>query len=1095
MEINKLKTIITLFIQALYGKIEADAFLNICLKDSKHNGIITKSFPFHNFDQISDTVIKNREKTDVYFEVCLQAEPPAPGKRGNTEGVKIVPGFWIDIDIAGRHHKSAKYPKSHDEALKFLYSLPWRASIVVCSGGGIHAYYIFATPFLINNSNDRQLISNLSRQFQNFIITKGLQHGWKIDNTSDLARLLRVPGTLNHKSEIPRDVSIIESCTTVLDSVEDFQIVLDREEILDGIVEPATQNVVPVKNHINITGANYAYPEADINFIEQHCRWMAHCHNDAVSLSEPEWFAACSIWSRCKDGRIVAHERSKPYPGYDPAEADKKVDNALKAAPRTCPSILTGLGASQYCDECFMKDKGRSPISLGNTDPIIQARLKIANVVFGIEHDPNRAFEDDNLAALALLKIKSPGYYVTAVKELKKAGIAKGEIRPALDRFIATHDMKFDDVASYEVVSSCIYMNKATAQGMVLVKLSLFSANISEEIIKNDGSTSERFYQIEGFLQSGEPLPTVTLLVQEFESMTWIGRLWGAKAWYAAGATTRDNLRAAITFLSQNPPCRYIFTHTGWAKLAGEWVFLTEAGAIGVQGLIDTFAVDLSGSNLGDFSLPKPDEGFSFRETIKKCLLLLELLPKRISYPLLSAVFRAPLGEPLPITFALFIVGATGTRKTEAAAIAQSFFGQSFNGKNLPCNWSSTANAIEKLTFLTKDVLVVIDDYLPGDNPRQMNSKADRIFRALGNRAGRQRMTADTNFHKEYYPRALIVSTAEDVPSGQSLTGRMLVLEIAEGDVELNVLTELQKLSSQGVFNGVMYEYLKWLVPQIDALKKELPSYKAELRDKAVSAEKTHTRTPDILADLTIGFQGFCTFAVAHGAMTDEEAVILQDECWTSILNAAGKQQSQQKVGDPCERYRDFLLTSFLMGKAHLADKTGGAPTDSPETWGWKKSSGLKDDSGLPISTLFPQGSLIGWVDDKYVYLNAEAAYKTAQDIGGRDRQITTSQKTLLLRLAERKHLVPDPTTGGNTVRMTGVKGTRSRVMQIHKSFFYEKDEDAATTKSIGFFSPQPDLQGSQAAPLNVLHLEDALQETSSEVNPFEVYTNAFGKN
>ncbi len=1098
MHNDKFRTIIALFLQALYKCIETLAFLNICLKDPNRNGIITKSFLVSETDLIVTEIISAREHTDVYFEVCLQAEPPLPGKRGNAEGVKVIPGFWVDIDIAGSNHKSDKYPKDLDTALKFIYSLPWRASIIVCSGGGIHVYYLFSTPVVVADVEDKERMAELSRRVNRFIIAEGQKHGWKIDNTSDLARLLRVPATLNHKSVPAKDVYIIEYDPSALYNPCDFQIIFDEKDIVAEICNPATTPIaLPSIISNTFSKETYDYPEANIDFIENHCSWLAHCNYGATTLPEPEWFAACSIWSRCKDGRSVAHERSKPYPGYDQAETDKKLDNALTAAPRTCASILSDLSAGQYCSGCFLQGKGKSPISLGNPNPIAQASIKMAKVIAGSQYNPKLAFEDDNLAALALLKLKSKGDFITVTNALKKAGIAKGEIRPVLDRFMATHEMSFDDVANYEVLSNCIHMNKATAQGMVLVLLCSFNAIITEEVIKDDGVTSERFYRIEGSLKSGEALPTVTLPVQEFESMTWLGRMWGAKAWYSAGASTRDNLRAAITYLSKNITTRYIFSHTGWSKAFDDWVFLSEAGAIGKEGDVDELTVDLSSSNLSAFSIPEPSNGISISEAIHKSLLLLKLLPKRIAYPLLSAVFRAPLGEPLPVAFALFIVGATGTRKTEVSAIAQSFFGSSFNGKKLPGNWSSTANFLEKTTHQAKDVIFVVDDYVPGDNPKKMNSIADRLFRALGNQAGRGRLNSDISSHQEYFPRALIVSTAEDVPSGQSLTGRMLVLEIAEGDVDLKVLTELQQLSSKGIFTSVMYEYLKWLAPQIDDLKRTLPPHKADLRSKAVEAEKTHTRTPDIIADLAIGFQSFCTFAISQGAMSEEDSAVLQNECWTSLLEAATQQQDQQKVGDPCELFRDFLLTAFLMGKAHLEAKTGGVPTHNPEIWGWKRIIGMKDDTGVPGSALVPQGSLIGWVDDKYVYLNSDGAYKVAQDVAGRDRQITTSLKTLMLRLAERKHLVPDPTTGRKTLRITVTGGHRSRVMQLDKSFFEDKDQITATNSTInqsGFVFQPKELQEGQIAPSGGPVLKDALLQKTFEENLFSAFSEQFRK-
>lgn len=1084
MKNNTFKAIIALFLQVLYKEIETKAFLNICFKDMKRTGIITKTFPISHVDHIAAIILAQREKGDVYLEVCLQSEPPKSGKRGRADGVKVVPGFWVDIDIAGPNHKSTEYPKSLDDALKFVYSLPWRASVIVCSGGGIHVYYLFTIPVVINSDSDRANMADLSRRVNRYVIQEGQKHGWKIDNTSDLARLLRVPATLNHKSSPAREVFIIEYDPTALYSVEDFQVVFDEEVVQVEGIKPEVREVLPTKISNNLPVAT-DFPEADIEFIESHCSWMAHCRYDAALLQEPEWFAACSIWARCINGEVIAHERSQPYPGYTPTETNRKLENVFNGGPRTCESI-SDLTAGQYCNSCPFRREIKSPISLGNSQPIPQARFKLAKIIAETPKNPQLPFEDESLAALALLQCKSTGYYLAALNSFKKIKITKGALENAIASFLATADMTLDDVANYEVVGNCICVNKATAYGMSKSKLANFDARVTEQIIRNDGSTSDRYYRIEGVLKTGDLLPAIVLPVNDFESMNWIGQLWGAKAWYAAGAAIRDNLRAAITYLSKDIPTKHIYTHTGWTKISGDWIFLTEAGAIGKEGVIDSITVDLSGSNLSDFAIPESNGEISITEAIKKCFLVLELLPKCISYPLLSSVFRAPLGEALPVTFALFIVGATGTRKSEVAAIAQGFYGCNFNGKNLPSNWTSTANALEKHTFQTKDVVVVVDDYLPGENSRQMIVKADRLMRGAGNQGGRQRMTVDIGFRDEYYPRGLIISTGEDVPAGQSLTGRMLVLEIAEGEVDLDVLTELQGLSVSGVLNAVMYYHLKWLAPQMENLSATLASHRADLRKRAVEAEKTHTRTPDTVADLFIGFESLCAHGVSCGVITEDESDTLQEECWSSLIQAAVRQQSQQNEGDPCKRFRDLLIAAFVLGKAHLESMTGSTPSHYPERWGWKCSSGATDNTGIPNTTYYSDGSRIGWVDGPYVYLNSEGAFKIAQDVGGRDRPITSSLKTLRTRLAERKHLVKS-FTGGLTVRKR-INGNRVSVMQIQLSFFDDDDTNESSlgnvaTVSVPEFRPRD-------IPENSFNPTGAQRGTIEE-NLFKAFSNA----
>lgn len=67
---------------------------------------------------------------------------------------------------------------------------------------------------------------------------------------------------------------------------------------------------------------------------------------------------------------------------------------------------------------------------------------------------------------------------------------------------------------------------------------------------------------------------------------------------------------------------------------------------------------------------------------------------------------------------------------------------------------------------------------------------ADRVLRSQGNRAGRARMTPDGRLRPAKRPRGLTVVTGEDVPHGQSLRARLLVVEVSPGAIDADKLTE-----------------------------------------------------------------------------------------------------------------------------------------------------------------------------------------------------------------------------------------------------------------------------------------------------------------
>ena len=160
---------------------------------------------------------------------------------------------------------------------------------------------------------------------------------------------------------------------------------------------------------------------------------------------------------------------------------------------------------------------------------------------------------------------------------------------------------------------------------------------------------------------------------------------------------------------------------------------------------------------LAGFRLPDPPAGADLAAAVRASLALFSgLAPDRIIFPLLGAVYRAALGDaPGPIDLSLHLAGPHGVGKSELAALCQQHYGPAMDRLHLPGSWSSTANATEGLTFAAKDALLVVDDYAPrgaaGDRQR-LERDADRLLRAQGNRAGRQRMHRDGGLRRPDRP-------------------------------------------------------------------------------------------------------------------------------------------------------------------------------------------------------------------------------------------------------------------------------------------------------------------------------------------------------
>jgi hypothetical protein len=350
---------------------------------------------------------------------------------------------------------------------------------------------------------------------------------------------------------------------------------------------------------------------------------------------------------------------------------------------------------------------------------------------------------------------------------------------------------------------------------------------------------------------------------------------------------------------------------------------------------------------LARFALPEPPTGNELRATIWSSLEMLGVAPDEVSIPLYGATWRAVLA---PADFLLHIAGPTGTGETELAALYQQHFGAGLDSRNLPTSWVSTPNAIEGLGFHAKDSLMVVDDFAPtgsSSDIQRHHREADRVFRAQGNNAGRQRMRADASLRPEKKSRALLLSTGEDVPRGQSLRARVLVLELSPREMNWDFLGRCQQQARAGVYSRAMAGFLQFVAPRYDSLSSDLRGRVRRLRREAMRSAM-HKRTPEIVANLGVGIKYFIDYGVASGALTSADGEELWSRAWKALGKAAEAQVEQQAANDPVKRFIQLLSSAIASGRAHVAG-VDGEPPKRRRAWGWTFSADRARPAGSRV--------------------------------------------------------------------------------------------------------------------------------------------------
>ncbi len=624
--------------------------------------------------------------------------------------------------------------------------------------------------------------------------------------------------------------------------------------------------------------------------------------------------------------------------------------------------------------------------------------------------------------------------------------------------------------------------------GRRIVRLSNFSARITVETVIDDGVEERRSYEIEALVK-GERL-TVRIPAAEFAALSWVATRLGARAIVMPGPGMRDAFRAAIQIYSLDRRLRRAYGHTGWRLLEdGAWAYLHAGGAVIAESLAEPtvtgaknpvtvptitdsvtsepapittgvsanttiitpptttdsapapapkidvgqylrpkeprVTVDLP-SQLSRYELPEPPVGDARKASIQAVMRMIRLLP-RVMFPLVAFAFRTALSS---LDFVAWLAGPTGCFKSEVATLILQLWGKRFDSRHLPLCWNASVTAIETVLFHAKDVVVVIDEFVPRGSAMErdrMHAQAGRVVQSLGNGSTRSRGRADGGLRADHPPRASVIVTGEERPRGHSTQARCLIVELTHGEISSAELSMRQAEGASGLYSQAMSGFVHAIGQRLVAGSPPRVIERArELRDQATATEM-HRRTPGIAADLGVGLELLLEYAVECGAITATEKDALWREGWGAIGVAAASQADHHIEEEPATMFLRLLASAVATGRAHLCGMSGSEPADS-RRWGWRPVQvGDKE-------TMRPGGDQIGWLElgARAVYLDADASFRVAQNYS-HDHGLVVTPMTLRKRMHERGLLASVEKRGGKThfqVRRD-VSGARREVLHV----------------------------------------------------------------
>ncbi len=297
---------------------------------------------------------------EVYFTVAALNRRPPEGKRGDGSYIGQVSAFIFDFDVFNpdnlKAHAETAIPDSFDALQAFIEesNLP-PPSVTVHSGNGLHLYWLLKSAI---GAQDGQ---TAHRRFQRAIIELARKKKrWKLDNTSDLPRVLRYPGTWNRKANVATPVTLVSADDTLRYTAAE----LDdwAEKVLP---QTSALNTAIATSRLKTTDYRHRTELAQFEDIATNCSvvadWVARMDR-GLRLPEPVWHHFLSIVGACEDGTNIARSLSQRDDRFDEREFASYMSR--RSSPHKCETIQQTCGTTG-CAECPLMDQGRSPISFG----------------------------------------------------------------------------------------------------------------------------------------------------------------------------------------------------------------------------------------------------------------------------------------------------------------------------------------------------------------------------------------------------------------------------------------------------------------------------------------------------------------------------------------------------------------------------------------------------------------------------------------------------------------------------------------------------------------------------------------------------------
>ena len=734
----------------------------------------------------------SKEGFDVWHAVNPVCIEPTGNKRGDETTVSYQTAIVVDIDICSDAHKSDNLAQSFEEAKSFL---PFTPSIIINSGYGLHAYYIWAEPLAITDQNREEI-----KRRNNLLIEVVRQkaNGKKIDGVGDLPRILRTPGTFNYKlgKENAPLCHIVEQ-NDIRFSPAEIDEKLNTLYVEKKSEPKATSNLDFVDDNPDLKRFRIEHMLEHINVVDgEYEKWLS------VGMALKNEGFECSLWEQWsrsqpefKEGECESKWNGFNRPGYgigtlfqyategnyDEKETQREFYQRQSYSKKNTPTTLDKLKAQ-------LRENAKAQ---ANFDGQKKAALE---TLHNIEtFDSKTVFSDEVITAGAFAFLFDRQAYSNFKRELKLYGDKHPTEKAAVNDWVNVVKGKAEEISS--------------RQSELKTRHNQIQAQINSLSFITDNDLEDSFVFPEGYSVSaqngivkvdGEKIITVcrrpiiiagkTFSVEEKTYKVILSYMNSSGKWKTLPATsaaviankskiidlaelglpvTSSNATHLVDFLdafnAQNEKiCNMTYTvpRCGWYRFNDTDFFIDPRRECIMTD--DDKKVNVRVDSQSQFA-----NSLKQRGSIKVWKRAYELAKKSpvariILAASIASILLKILGER---NFLLYIHAPTRAGKTTALYLGASAIG---NDKMIR-SFDATKNGLAGAAADVNDYAFLVDEKQVADN--RLKEAFDNLVYALANGLGRTKLNKDSTLRKLADWRTIVIMTGETQLLADNVTG------------------------------------------------------------------------------------------------------------------------------------------------------------------------------------------------------------------------------------------------------------------------------------------------------------------------------------